>query len=66
MPEKYLENIKRGQTHARAYLSDLEVELIRTMHEDEGLGYKTLAKKFEVPRETIRDICLYKNRGRRG
>lgn len=55
------ENIKRGEDHPQAKLTDHEVELLRQMF-DEGFGYKKLAKKFEAPIRTIRNICNYKTR----
>jgi len=51
-----------GERHHRASLSDHDIEMMRVLHEDHGIGYKALAKKFEAPRETVRDVCLYKRR----
>lgn len=56
---KNAKNLRRGENHPEAKLTDHEVELIRQFHEDEGYGYKRLAKKFETPIRTIRDICNY-------
>ena len=50
-----------GQTHHMAKLTDAEVENIRRLH-DEGYGYRKLAKMFDTPRETIRDIVRCKFR----
>jgi hypothetical protein len=36
--------------------------MIRTLHEEHALGYGTLAKKWEAPESTIRDICTYRTR----
>lgn len=44
-----------GQDHHRAKLTDNEVNIIRDMH-DQGIGYKRLAKTFEVSVALIRDI----------
>lgn len=51
-----------GASHPRAQLSDADVELIRTLHEDHKIGYGTLASKFETSPWTIRDICTYRTR----
>jgi len=51
--------LRVGEDHHRAKLTDHDVELIRELHEEHGLGYRTLAKKFEVSRSLIRHICKY-------
>lgn len=51
-----------GERHFRARLSDADVQLVRALHEEHGLGYKALSKKFDQPRITIRDICAYRRR----
>lgn len=43
-------------------LTEEDVDLILQLHEDYGLGYKTIADKFEVSKGMIRDICLYRKR----
>jgi hypothetical protein len=48
-----------GQRHWRARLSDGDVQLVRTLHQEHGLGYTALSRKFDQPRATIRDICKY-------
>ncbi|MFV0680000.1 hypothetical protein [Ottowia sp.] len=45
-----------GQMHPRALYTDREVELVLELR-DEGWGYKRIAKKMEMPRRTVRDIC---------
>lgn len=45
-----------GDTHHNARLTDAEVQLVIELH-GEGLGYGTLAAKFEVSKSLIRDIC---------
>lgn len=56
--------VRVGESHPRVRLTDGEVELIRSMHEDsdEPLGYRRLATIFEVSKRTIRDICAYRRR----
>lgn len=52
-----------GQHHPRARLTDHDVDLIRALHEGEdGLGYRVIARKFEVSVRTVRDICHYQRR----
>lgn len=55
--------LRIGQCHHRAVLTDAEVELVREMHENDGMSYKTLANKFEVSKGTIAKICRYERRG---
>lgn len=55
---KEAKKLKHGENHPQAKLTDHEVELLRQMH-DEGYGYKRLAKMFETPVRTVRDICNY-------
>ena len=51
-----------GERHPKARLSDQDVEMIRVLHEEHGLGYGQLAEKFEAPRSTVRDVCKYLTR----
>lgn len=51
-----------GEDHPQAWLSDADVDLIRQLHEEHGLGYRALARKFECSRSTIRDIVKYRRR----
>jgi hypothetical protein len=51
-----------GESHPRAVLSDSQVDLMREMHEELGIGYRRLAAKFSVSKRTVRDICAYKRR----
>lgn len=51
-----------GESHHMAELSDHEVDLMRELHENHAKGYKWLAKCFEVPLRTVRDICNYTKR----
>lgn len=53
---------KPGEQHHNAKLSDKDVDQIRELHEQHGLGYRTIANKFEVHPSTIRDILQYKSR----
>ncbi len=56
-----------GEYHARAKLSESDVELILWLRE-QGLSYGAIAKKFddgkvEVSKTHVRDICTGRRRG---
>jgi len=51
-----------GDSHPLAKLTDHEIDLIRTLHEEEGMSYKTLAEKFEISQWTVGRICRYERR----
>ena len=45
-----------GEDHPSAKLTDHEVQLMIEMHE-EHVGYRRLAKMFEISRSQVRNIC---------
>lgn len=51
-----------GESHHNAKLSDAQVDQIRDLREDKLLSYDRLARLFQAPRRTIRDICNYRRR----
>ncbi|WP_323026548.1 hypothetical protein [Castellaniella sp.] len=51
-----------GEDHANARLTDHDVELIRQLHETDGMSYATLATKFSVSKSAVADICRYRRR----
>ena len=51
-----------GEDHQNAKLTDHEVDLIRQLHEKDGVSYRTLAEKFGVSKGSIVKICLYERR----
>lgn len=51
-----------GESHHRAKLTDDQVDQMRELHEEQGVGYRTLAKQFNVSKRTVRDIVHYKTR----
>lgn len=57
-----------GQGHPRAKLTDADIDMIRALHEDgdSPLGYRQIARKFEVSVRTVRSICAYKRRASTG
>lgn len=50
-----------GESHPHAKLTDAQVEQMRDMNE-EGIGYRKLAKLFNVSRPTVQSICNYRRR----
>lgn len=52
----------RGERHPNAKLSDHDVDLIRELHAEHRIGYQTLATKFEVSKENVRDVVKYRRR----
>lgn len=53
----------RGECHPKAKTPDSDVEMIVLLHEQYGMGYKRLAKKFEIPIRTVRQFCNGSRRG---
>ena len=53
-----------GQHHPKAKLTDNDVEVIRELHDEGGIGYKQIAEKFEVSKSCIAAICTYRTRAR--
>ena len=51
-----------GESHHNCKIKDCVVDQIRDMHEDEGIGYRTIAKRLGLSRHTVRDICRYTRR----
>lgn len=51
-----------GEDHHDAVLTDHEVELMRDLHENHGLGYRRLSRIFGVPRSRCQRICNYRCR----
>ena len=57
------ENGRRiGEAHHRAKLSDADVDLIRELREAHGISYEEIAKKFDVSKSEIAEICRYEIR----
>ncbi len=51
-----------GETHPKAKLTDAEVDLMRSLYEDDGISLGTLSVVFETPKDTVRRICNYERR----
>lgn len=54
--------LRVGEDHQHAQLTDHDVELMRQLREQEGIGYKRLAVMFDSHVRTVRDIVNYKRR----
>ena len=54
--------LRIGEDHPGAKLTDAEVERIRSLHEDDGMTYETLAEKYGVSKWCIGRICRYQRR----
>ena len=50
-----------GQYHHNARITDHEVELLLSLH-DEGWGYRRLSSKFELSRSHVRNIIKGRSR----
>lgn len=51
-----------GESHQAAKVSDADVDLIRAMHEEDGLSYRDLAQAFGLSKSCIAHICQYRKR----
>lgn len=56
-----------GEGHPHSTITDAVVKQIRDLHEDventgEKWGYRKLARRFNLPRDTIRKLCTYQRR----
>jgi transposase len=51
-----------GKFHHRCKHSDELVDRVRAMHEEEGMGYRSISKITGLSRWTVRDICQYTRR----
>ncbi len=47
---------RKGSTNGRSKLDETQVCVIRSMHKVWGLSVAQLAKRWDMPRETVRDI----------
>lgn len=54
--------LRIGESHHNAKLSDATVDRIRELHEDEGIGYRKIAKAMGLSTSTVRMICCYLRR----
>jgi group I intron endonuclease len=57
--KKYLSSIRRCENNPHAKLTKEDVTLIRIMYSD-GVSQIEISKIFDVKRQTISQICLYK------
>lgn len=59
---KHVKRLPKGDAHPRAVLTDGEVELMRRLHAQGGMGYDRLAAKFEVTKSCVQKIITYQRR----
>lgn len=48
--------LRVGEDHPRAKYTDGEIAMVHALR-DAGWGYRAIAKKLEMPRSTVRNIC---------
>lgn len=48
--------VSRGETNGSAKLYKEDVYVMRSLHSILGLGAAEIARRFQVPRTTVRDI----------
>jgi DNA invertase Pin-like site-specific DNA recombinase len=51
-----------GASHHNARIPDSVIDQIRDLHEDQAVGYRRLAKMFNLPRSCVQKICNYERR----
>lgn len=51
-----------GPTHHNARIPQEIVDQMRDLHEDECIGYRRLAKMFNLSRSVVQKICTYERR----
>jgi len=51
-----------GSSHHNCTISDEVVDKMRDLHEDQFIGYRRLAKMFNLPRSVVAKICKYERR----
>jgi DNA invertase Pin-like site-specific DNA recombinase len=51
-----------GASHHNARIPDSVIDQIRDLHEEQEIGYRRLAKMFNLPRSCVQKICNYERR----
>ena len=51
-----------GQNHHNSTIPDVVVSIMRRLHEDEGLGYGAIARRFGISKSAVQKICNYRLR----
>ncbi|WP_434516438.1 hypothetical protein AB6Q56_07450 [Dechloromonas sp. ARDL1] len=54
--------LRIGEDHHESKLTDSEIERIRSLHEDDGLGYGKIARIYEISKGAVAKICRYERR----
>lgn len=53
--------LRIGEDHQNARYTNREVEMVLALR-DEGMSYGEIARKMEMPKSTVRDICTGRRR----
>ena len=48
--------LRIGEDHQNAKYTDGEVDMVLTLRDD-GLSYGEIARKMDMPKSTVRDVC---------
>jgi len=51
-----------GESHHRAKIPDLIVDLIRELHDSGVLGYELIGRYLGIPKATVRNLVLCRRR----
>jgi hypothetical protein len=51
-----------GETHHNALIPDAVVDQMRGRHEDDGIGYREIAREFGLKLPAVSKICTYQRR----
>jgi DNA invertase Pin-like site-specific DNA recombinase len=51
-----------GESNPACRLTDDDVERMRDLHENHGIGYRRLARLFQCSKAQVRRICNYHQR----
>ena len=51
-----------GASHHNARIPDDVIDKIRDMHEDEGIGYRKIAKALGLSKNFVAKVCRYERR----
>jgi len=51
-----------GETHHNSKYSDEFITRVRSLHEDKGLSYREICRRFGLSLSTVAGICRYERR----
>ena len=58
-----VEELVKKNKHRKECQPDALVDLARTLHDEAGMGYRTIARRLGVRLYTVRDWLRYRRRG---